>query len=356
MDNNDIIAIHKDILKLFSERKNQIDQYQTDLKKLIENQNQKISFRIKTKIEEQIKVLTNLISDVKNNTSLNYYLMNSQILINKYTQIINTPIKTSFIGKKIHNTGEKQEIINKYLEISRYHKKNLVHYKPSQLKLSCFNCPNKKLFVIEENNYICAECGAQLKRVENLCSYNAINRVNISSKYTYDRKIHFRDCVNQFQGKQNSVIPDIIYQYLINQLKVHNFVKGEPPFPNITKQQIYMFLKDGKFAKHYEDLNLIHFKITGIKPPDISHIEANILADFDILTNLYDIKFRKNKKYQRKNFINTQYVLYQLLRKYNFPCKSSDFNILKTVECKAFHDEICRELFSELKWNFNALF
>ena len=73
-------------------------------------------------------------------------------------------------------------------------------------------------------------------------------------------------------------------------------------------------------------------------------------------TNLYDIKFRKNKKFTRKNFINTQYVLYQLLRKYNFPCKSSDFNILKTVERKTFHDDICRQLFNELKWNFKAIF
>ena len=356
MNNIDIISIHNDILKLFAYRKNQIDTYQADLKKLKSNHDKNLPFRIKKKIQEQIKHLSEYINDIENDISLNYYLMNSYSLIERYTKLINTPLKTSFMGKKVVSTNKKQEIINKYLEVSQTYKKNLVHFKPLEMTLLCSNCANTKQFIIEENNYICSECGTQLKQVENLCSYNAISRVNISSKYKYDRKVHFRECVNQFQGKQTSTIPDNIYQYIIKQLRLHNFVTGEIPFPHITKKQVYMFLKDGKFSKYYEDLNLIHYKITGIRPPDISHIEANLLADFDMLTNLYDIKFRKNKKFRRKNFINTQYVLYQLLRKYNFPCKSTDFNILKTDERKSFHDEICRELFSELKWNFNALF
>ena len=41
-----------------------------------------------------------------------------------------------------------------------------------------------------------------------------------------------------------------------------------------------------------------------------------------------------DKKNNRKNFINNQYVLYQLLTKYKHPCDISEFNILKTVETK----------------------
>ena len=33
------------------------------------------------------------------------------------------------MGKKILNTDKKQEIINKYLEVSQTYKKNLVHFK-----------------------------------------------------------------------------------------------------------------------------------------------------------------------------------------------------------------------------------
>ena len=71
---------------------------------------------------------------------------------------------------------------------------------------------------------------------------------------------------------------------------------------------------------------------------------------------MYDERFRKNKKIDRKNFINTQYVLFQLLRRHKYPCKREEFNILKTVDRKSFHDDICKELFELLNWNFTALF
>ena len=71
-----------------------------------------------------------------------------------------------------------------------------------KLNLFCNKFNNYKNFTIDNNNYICAECGLELGEIQNLFSYNAVNRVNITSKYTYDRKIHFRDCLNQFQGKQ----------------------------------------------------------------------------------------------------------------------------------------------------------
>jgi len=117
-----------------------------------------------------------------------------------------------------------------------------------------------------------------------------------------------------------------------------------------------MFLKDTVNSKHYEDVILIYFNITGKKPNDISHLEPNLLDDFDVLTNLYDKKFKRDAKFDRKNFINTQYVLFQLLRRHKYMCKKQDFNILKTIDRKSFHDDICKELFEELGWNFTAIF
>ena len=73
---------------------------------------------------------------------------------------------------------------------------------------------------------------------------------------------------------------------------------------------------------------VIYFNITGKKPNDISHLEPNLLDDFDVLTNLYDKKFKRDAKFDRKNFINTQYVLFQLLRRHKYMCKKQDFNKL----------------------------
>ena len=72
-----------------------------------------------------------------------------------------------------------------------------------------------------------------------------------------------------------------------------------------------------------------------------------------LLTNMYDKIF---KNIDRKNFINTQYVLYQLLRRHKHPCNKCDFSILKTIDRECFHDEVCKKLFEKLGWNHTPYF
>ena len=357
MEKIDILHIHNDILNFFNNRQQNLSKLKAYITNLEIIKSKDLSHRIDNMIKNEIILLKKLIKDIENNISKNYYIMDTLPIITAYKKHLKAPVKYNFMGKQDNLINKKKLNLElKFLDICNKYQTQIT--KKQKLIIFCAGCNNYKNFTIDNNHYICAECGLELGEICNLFSYNAINRVNITSKYTYDRKIHFRDCVNQYQGKQNTIIPEYIYDYLIKIIKSHFLVEknAKLPFPNITKEQLFLFLKDGKYSKYYDDIALIHYKITNIKPPDISHIESKLIADFDILTNLYDIKFRKNKKFARKNFINTQYVLYQLLRKYKFPCKSSDFNILKTVERKTFHDNICHQLFTELKWNFKAIF
>jgi hypothetical protein len=49
-------------------------------------------------------------------------------------------------------------------------------------------------------------------------------------------------------------------------------------------------------------------------------------------------------------------VLYQLLRRHRHECNKEEFIILKTIDRKFFHDEICKVLFEEKGWNHNPYF
>ena len=71
-------------------------------------------------------------------------------------------------------------------------------------------------------------------------------------------------------------------------------------FNNITKDHIHLFLKELEYTKHYENVNLIHYNITDKKPDDISHLEDKLLHDFDLLTDLYDKKFKNKPGFERK--------------------------------------------------------
>ncbi len=363
MNDIDILSIHNDILSMFEKNRENLTKYQKHLDKIVKTlEISDISHRIRSKLQNNQKTLTDKIQDIKNNSSYNFYIMETTELLEKYKQILSKPVKASFMGKVEVSSNEKQELINEYIQIIKKYNYNYNVNVTKKSKIKCDNCGNKDDFDVLDNNYICINCGNILDNLVTHSSYKDVERVNITAKYTYDRKIHFRDCLNQFQGKQNSTINQKIYDDLIEQFDLNRLLIGDKNTPkserfkNITKEHVYMFLKDTGHSKHYEDVILIYYNLTGKKPNDISHLEPKLLDDFDILTNLYDKKFKRDKSFDRKNFINTQYVLYQLLKRHKYNCKKSDFNILKTIDRKSFHDEICKELFEELSWNFTAIF
>ena len=266
------------------------------------------------------------------------------------------------MGRPLRKNKRKKNIIKQYVEIAKqyiYIDIDETEHKNNH-EFSCSNCLNTTEFdIIDGNIYICLKCAVQQELMAYTSSYKDIDRVNISTKYIYDRKIHFRDCINQYQGKQNSTISPDVYKDLEEQFFRHHLLVGDEKTPtdmkfeNITKEHISMFLKELGYFKHYENVNLIHYNLTGVKPDDISHLEDKLLNDFDMLAELYDKRF---KDINRKNFINTQYVLYQLLTRYKHKCKKKDFAILKTIDRKSFHDNICKTLFEELGWNYIPYF
>jgi len=367
MSDVDILALHRDILAKFDFEINNIIILKTklqELKNTIASKSYNLSLRIKHNIENEIRMLTERINDIENEKSENFYIMESTTILDEYTKELKYPVTMNFMGKNTSLNSHKEQLIKEYLIIAT---KYTYFYQEPDVKTqknivySCTNCESINLD-ISESNYICRDCGVVIDFIIHQSTFKDVERVNITTKYTYDPKVHFRDCINQFQGKQNSTIDKCVYNDIINEFANHGLLKGDDKSPNsyrfqnITKEHIYMFLKETGHSKHYEDIVLIYYNVTSKKPDDIGYLEPLLLNDFDTLTNIYDQTYRKDKKIERKNFINTQYVLFQLLKRHKYPCKKEDFNILKTLDRQSFHDEVCKELFGKLGWNFTALF
>lgn len=353
----DILDIDNKIRINFKEEDENLYKYKENLdslKKSLELKN--IRTRVFDSLTSTVKELEEHIQNIETNTSLHFYIAETALFLEKYKEILKAPIKVNFMGKAVKNNKEKNKIINEYLEVARkYVNIEIPKQSSEKEKIVCTNCQNKKDFdIVDMNTYICSVCSVQQVIMKNVSSYKDIDRINISSKYMYDRKIHFRDCINQYQGKQNSTIEQKVYDDLEKQFELHHLLVGDENVPkkqrlkNITKEHLSIFLKELDYTKHYENINLIHYNLTGIKPDDIGYIEDKLLEDFDTLTDLYDKVF---KNINRKNFINTQYILYQLLMRHKHPCKEEDFTILKTIDRKVFHDDIFRILAEQLGWN-----
>lgn len=318
-------------------------------------------------------------------TNMNYYLIHAIPLLDKYKEISRKQVKIQFMGiintpnsadtdlntiireylKLIKKYFPEEFIQNNFHEMEKYIMTSPIHTLPLRLggkkQQKCQACQIENMKIVNhDNNFVCEQCGYIYDSITNDISFKDMDRINISNKYQYDRRTHFKDCINQFQGKQNATIDPQVYKDLTEQFRLHHLIPEdyedlakEIAFEKITKEHVMLFLKETDHTKHYEDVVLIHHQLTGKQPPDISHLESYLLHDFDELTTLYDKLYRNN---ERKNFINTQYVLYQLLKRHKFNCRKEDFNILKTIDRKYFHDTIMQELFEILGWNINPLF
>ena len=203
----DILDINNRILNNFETRKQTLEKLKErlhDMNKSLEIEN--IRHGVKDTLQNNIVDITEYIKDIEENISLNFYMLESVDLIEKYKDILNSPLKMSFVGKVSKNNKEKNNIINQYLEVaSKYIDLNINIEKKE--KIICKNCSCKEFDIDEHTNiYICLDCSAQQLILKNVSSYRDINRINISTKYCYDRKIHFRDTIKQYQGKQLATI------------------------------------------------------------------------------------------------------------------------------------------------------
>ena len=313
------------------------------------------------KVENEIQTLTH-------NCTLRMYLVESAEIVDKYKNILKQPLKMSFMGPVKISSNEKKKLQEEYLKIyEKYNKfvpslsevvKTKIAFEdqftPICTTLGCISTDFKTI----NETIVCEKCSCVQVSTVSTTSYADIDRINVSTRYLYDRKVHFRDCILQFQGRQNVTIDKSVYDGLEIEFGRHHLLVGDENTPvhirfsKITQEHISMFLKELRLSKHYENVQLIHFNLTGIQPPDISRLEGLLLSDFEQLTMLYDEVYRCEA---RKNFINTQYTLFQLLKRHKYPCNVSDFSIIKTSERRDWHHRVCKNLFSKLNWNFTAV-
>ena len=375
MNTVDIISIHDAIVQDF---KNDDKKKNLEVKKWeklyseIENNS---SFTILEDIQNKIKD-----TNEKQTNNFNYYITEALPVIELYENKKKLTQKVCFfssVSEENEKNKDMEQIINKYLSIvttyfpKKYDcrwqykiensKKDVLKKNKVEKQTKCKICDaSENDFVLVDNQIICSTCGTVLTtQNDNIISFRDIERVNIGSKYSYDRRVHFRECLKRFQGKQNINIDNVVFKkltqhFLQYQLIPENYkeIPRKEAFQKVKREHIHLFLKELGYSRYYEDIVYIFHYMTEQDIPDISHLENNLLLDFDLLVDMYDKMFKND----RKNFINNQYVLYQLLRKYKYPCRKEDFNFLKTNDRKLYHDSVCQKLFEKLGWNFQPVF
>ena len=311
------------------------------------------------------------------------YNVMSDDIINTYKIYLEKPQVSSFIGK---NEGKNDktvfDIIFKYNNVFQdlkekttivlsqkmdyYFKKYIKNRFKSSYKM--FNPFDEKVFELtykeakktnkkvkycdcfdktedQNGNVMCKNCGNIYNDIEDNNNYNDYSRVNIVQRYHYEKKCHFRDTINQYQGKQNRYIPEKVYSDVKYMINMHGL-----SLEKLTINHINSFLKETGNFKYYEDKQLIYSNIVGKNKPDISKYEKGLYEDFDKLVTVF-LKI----KGKRKNFLNSHYVLRQLLLKQGVKIPDDHLNSLSTPARLKEHDEFYEKCCDILGWNFTPL-
>jgi hypothetical protein len=296
-------------------------------------------------------------------------------LIENYKKIIQTPVKQSFIGKKkLEENEELVELINEFIyTIKQMFPEDIIQEIFKDMNEEGKKKKQENIFIKTDYIIYCEVCGIEI--TENICqncgnvenetidldsssTYDDTTRINVNKAFTYKKRCHFRDTINQFQGKQNKYIPEKVYEDLYKIIEKEGLIDKkkddkQDKFRKLKKSHIREFLKASNHSIHFEDLQLIYSKITGKDCPCISNNEKQLYEDFDLLTEAFmKIVNLPGSKIKRDNFLNSHYVLRQLLLKQGVKVPPEDLNYLKTSTRLREHDDIYQQCCNILNWNF----
>jgi len=404
-ENEDLIYYHNKIMSYIKQEKSKIPFYEqqcqnlaischssfdlygilSEDKQFVLNQikytdksiNKQLSYKeFKDNIKE-IKKLNGHIAFIQYQDS--FYQINITQIIEQYKKIIQTPIKNSFMGKKKSDKNDEllhlieqftytikqmfpetilNDIFKDLIDETKKKKKTENIFNQTLTTSFCKNCNEP----ISEN--ICSECGYvenELVFDEPNSTYDDSTRINVHKEFTYLKRCHFRDTINQFQGKQNKYIPEKVYDDLYKFIEKEGLCDKKydtsiERYKKLKKSHIREFLKATNHSNHYEDIQLIYSKITGKECPCISQYEKQLYEDFDALVDAFCVLLNKQEtNITRDNFLNSHYVLRQLLLKQKVKVPHEDLNYLKTPTRLREHDEIYQKCCNILNWNFTSM-
>jgi len=247
----------------------------------------------------------------------------------------------------IQETEEQKKIrhatITQYLEIARrYIQIDVIREIPITN-----NCPNCGIdltnLIIDEESGIqtCPNCGNEKYTLFRTPIFTEGQKQN--NRNGYDDRDNFYKALMRYQGKQPNRIRDDLTSILDNYFRLFGLPTSEEvkkmPLTekgtrgDTSRELIYRALSETGNATYYEDVNLICHLYWGWTLPDVSHLEDQIMDDYDKTQKVYE-SLPKN----RKSNLNTQYRLFKHLQLRGHTCYIDDFKMVKTREILEYHD------------------
>lgn len=244
-------------------------------------------------LDLQINELTNSINSLNTNQDgNNYYLDVMEHLENYYSP-----------DGGHEDRAEIYELYLKKLDPSYTPK-----VKKSDTIYWCKECNKERELNSLEGIIVCIDCGLTEHVIieDNKQSYSDGMIPQESNYFNYKKITHFRECIEQCQGKERTDISDEIFKRILEKLKEEGI--SSTNMHRINNKKMKEVLRELGLNRYYEHIPFILTKLGGKGPPTIpAHIEARLEKMFKQI----QIAFKKCCPENRKNFPSYNYVLHK---------------------------------------------
>lgn len=347
-----ILEIHNIIIRKFHYLKDQkIKRLKNKLQAEIDKVKRPQTMIQRRKSIKAINKINSKIKDIEAGTEFIDYIKKVKPLVEEYREmgslnrVINFGCNKPEIEEPVEEQYRRHCIISDYIDIASSHIQiDLLR----QLKDGniCRGC-EADLDVIpvetdEQGIMICSECGFERMPISHSPFCKDTTRVN-ASRNNYEDRENFKKVILRYQGKQIHKPPAELYVsldkfFMENNMPLSDDVKKLPMLPDGTKrgtnrELMYEALKNTGNAKYYDHINLILNVHWGWKLDDVSHLEEDLMDDYDISQEIYN-----DIPKERKSSLNSQFRLYKLLRRRGHNCLEKNFKIPTTSDIREFHE------------------
>ena len=313
------------------------------------------SYEIKiSSLEQLIEVTDDPILKKKYNDEITDYMIDCIPFLQKYSE----PTKELYERDPIFGTLSKKgvkrhEIYKEYLhkvEGCVYHTNEKNEKKKFKIKnlTDCNKCNSVNTIIQDQRTHedICKKCGACFQVLGEELGYKEEHeqqeKIIICG---YKKENHLNEWILQFQGKENTNIPDDVVSRLRSEFKKQK-IKS---IKEISKEKVKQFLKKLGLTKYYEHATYITHTLNGITPPRITkELEDRLRLMFREIQE----PFQKHCPPDRNNFLSYSYVLYKFCELLSEDNYLPFFPLLKAKDKLRQQDVIWEKICNEVHWEY----
>ena len=222
----------------------------------------------------------------------------------------------------------------------------------------CKKCGGYLIDQTKESHYTCEECGlteVYLDDTMKTASFDHQQHVCFRSQYTYERKSHLKEELEQCQGIEQNTIP----QHVLDVVLLQCLKDKITTMKGFRKQDMRRILKKTKLSAYYKHAVKIIRLLGGDAGLDLSEDEEMIHIMFQKIQPLFDeykhlLDDDDHQSSVRQNFLNYRYTIRKFLEllKYQDDELNDYFPFIQNPKKLAKYDIVWKLICGRTGWKF----